>query len=616
MAASDYYDTVQKFYIAFYQRPADPAGLIYWAEWFNENSGNFLPVLEAFANSAEAQSLFGDITSDNIGTVINGLYQAAFNRDAEQGGIDYWSGEFTAGRATAISIVYAVLAGAQNDDLTTVNNKLSAANLFTTAIDPELDGQDYQQTYAGDSAVTAGRSFLSVVTSDSSTVPSSSDVSTYFDTYLPGGGDSGDTGDTSGDAILTQAQEFTYTSASVGTLLSASDSNLQAVLAEDGSMWYTTDLTFNFNSSIPAEYDSEDSNGWSAMNSDERAVVYTTIAKLEALTGLSFTEVSSDGDVRLNANDQSGSSGYAYYPGDGVGGDVFVNTEFRYEANYYEQNFYGYSTIIHELGHAMGLKHTFEGDYTLSSSEESTAYSIMSYTDSPHYIPTFTFDSGGVYVEYDQESAYADEYMLYDVAALQALYGANLTTNTGDTTYTIDPSAKDYTVIWDAGGVDTIDASGSSGYCDIDLTPGTVNSANVITAEEQKAATLAYYAANGIEWADEFVDSAYAQLGSDLYEGLKNLTITYGTIIENVYTGSGNDAVFDNLVDNVISTGAGDDSIYIGSGGFDIIYCGDGDDTVYISGDVVSQQELSDGSTVIIGENFAAQIFDSEYIYA
>jgi serralysin len=65
---------------------------------------------------------------------------------------------------------------------------------------------------------------------------------------------------------------------------------------------------------------------------------------------------------------------------------------------------YGYETLLHELGHAMGLKHPFEGDITLSASQDNTANTLMSYS----YV-------GGPYSSFSQ----------YDVAALNWIYGGD-----------------------------------------------------------------------------------------------------------------------------------------------------------------------------------------------
>jgi hypothetical protein len=177
---SNYLDKVQKIYIGYYQRPADPAGLIYWAGKLDSNGGNLNQIIEAFANSEESQTLYGTINSGNIATVVNKIYAALFTRDADAGGRDYYVAGFNQSRFTAATIMLNILDGAQNADLQSVNNKLSAAHLFTMTIDPELDGLNLRATYAGLGDVIAGRNFLSVVTSDPATAQTQAGTTTYI----------------------------------------------------------------------------------------------------------------------------------------------------------------------------------------------------------------------------------------------------------------------------------------------------------------------------------------------------------------------------------------------------------------------------------------------------
>ena len=183
------FDTVQKTYIGYYQRAADPGGLIYWAERLDATGGNLTEIIEAFANSAESQALYGSINSSNISTVVNGIYNALFGRNAEAGGLNYYVNGFNSGQFTAATIMLNVLYGAQNEDLQSVNNKVTAANLFTRTIDPELDGANFQVTYAGEADAVAGRNFLTSVTSDPATVPTQDETTAYIQDNIADPGD-------------------------------------------------------------------------------------------------------------------------------------------------------------------------------------------------------------------------------------------------------------------------------------------------------------------------------------------------------------------------------------------------------------------------------------------
>jgi hypothetical protein len=188
-APSDYFDTVQKVYIGYYQRPADPGGLLYWAARLDSTNGNLDAIIEAYANSAESQALYGTISSGSISKVVNSIYMALFNRPAETGGLNFYVNGYNSGSFTAATIMLNILDGAQNQDLQSVNNKLIAANLFTRTIDPELDGRKFQVTYAGDQDVINARSFLTPVTHDPATVPTQDEVTTYMKTYIADPGD-------------------------------------------------------------------------------------------------------------------------------------------------------------------------------------------------------------------------------------------------------------------------------------------------------------------------------------------------------------------------------------------------------------------------------------------
>lgn len=188
-AASSYYDTVQKIYIGYYQRPADPAGLIYWAGILDSSGGNLNAIIEAFANSDEARTLYGTINSGSISNVVNNIYLALFNRDADTGGRDWYVAEFNAGRFTAATIMLNILYGATGGvDLQAINNKLAAANLFTKTVDPELDGMNFQVTYSGDGDVIAAPNFLTL-NATSVKVPTQTETTAYIKTNIANPGD-------------------------------------------------------------------------------------------------------------------------------------------------------------------------------------------------------------------------------------------------------------------------------------------------------------------------------------------------------------------------------------------------------------------------------------------
>ncbi len=146
--------TIQGIYVALFGRPADPAGLAF----FNEatNNGADLTAIGDLASTTEYQSRFTGMTNEQI---INSIYQSLFERDGEAEGVDFYVGELEAGRLNINNIAIAILDGAKNEDLDTVNAKIAAANLFTS----HLDQTKEIEAYAGADAAAVGRDYLASI---------------------------------------------------------------------------------------------------------------------------------------------------------------------------------------------------------------------------------------------------------------------------------------------------------------------------------------------------------------------------------------------------------------------------------------------------------------------
>ncbi|MGE4547306.1 MAG: DUF4214 domain-containing protein [Desulfurella sp.] len=142
--SSNIYNQIQNLYIAFYGRPADLGGLNYWASVLGNNGDNVQSILQNFANSQEAQSLYGTITPSNIGTVINQIYENLFNRGVDPIGLQYWANVYSTYHMSPGVLAYDILQGAlaaNNTDTQTIENKLKAANVFTDTL-----GQNYSSS--------------------------------------------------------------------------------------------------------------------------------------------------------------------------------------------------------------------------------------------------------------------------------------------------------------------------------------------------------------------------------------------------------------------------------------------------------------------------------------
>lgn len=151
--ATTYHTDIQKLYVAYFTRPADPAGLDYWETVVEGTNGNTTAVSAAFAASAEYQAEYAGLTNSQI---VNKVYQNLFGRSAEPAGQSYWAGLLDSNSVTIANVVAAVAGGAVGTDLTAFNNKAAAALAFTNALDTDaeragytLDSIDLAKAYIG-----------------------------------------------------------------------------------------------------------------------------------------------------------------------------------------------------------------------------------------------------------------------------------------------------------------------------------------------------------------------------------------------------------------------------------------------------------------------------------
>ncbi|MGT2509460.1 DUF4214 domain-containing protein [Cupriavidus basilensis] len=157
MAASAYYDQVQKVYIAYYGRPADPVGLEHWSTKLDLAGGNLNAIIDAFGNSTESNALYGNQSN---AAKVNAIFQQMFNREADTSGLNFYVQLISSGKATLASIALDILNGATGTDKTAIEAKLVAANGFTDALDTTAE----ILKYSGDWAAQQARDWLHPVT--------------------------------------------------------------------------------------------------------------------------------------------------------------------------------------------------------------------------------------------------------------------------------------------------------------------------------------------------------------------------------------------------------------------------------------------------------------------
>lgn len=129
-ASSEHYKEVQRAYIAYYGRPADPGGLEYWADKLSKE-GSLASIIQSFGNSQEFRERFGSLSYSDL---VNNIYIQLFNRNADEEGKQYYVNKLQRGEMTLQTITLNILYGAQNNDKTIIDNKVEVAEYFTQQI--------------------------------------------------------------------------------------------------------------------------------------------------------------------------------------------------------------------------------------------------------------------------------------------------------------------------------------------------------------------------------------------------------------------------------------------------------------------------------------------------
>jgi len=339
----------------------------------------------------------------------------------------------------------------------------------------------------------------------------------------------------------------------------------------DGYHWTSSSITYSFVVPGTSTYDNNypDKTFWTStqgFNSVQQIAAQNALTAWSNVANLTFTNVpdnqNSAGTIRLSFSSSHSwvnAAGETYLPNsDPSGGDLFLNpnspdiqlgySNGTFGTSSFPLGSYSYFSLIHELGHALGLKHPFDNstdgggasiDGTSYSAWDCRVFTVMSYT-------TLADHSDAIGFTFNPTTP-----MLLDIEAIQSIYGANYSYNAGNTNYSFNDNAGQYyfQTIWDGGGVNAITYSGTTSS-NFDLRQGYGSTVG-----------------NRVY--------AFTQTNPTAYI-VKNLWIAYGTNIDNfvgvgtatltVQCNDDGDSVTCNSGNDTITLGAGTDKVYIGTG--------------------------------------------------
>ena len=285
-----------------------------------------------------------------------------------------------------------------------------------------------------------------------------------------------------------------------------------------------------------SEYDgSVDAANVVTMRSAQRAAIRAALDQVEQIADVRFVPVA-DGAASVGvlrfAQSASAGGAYSFLPHESpAAGDIWLPWWFGTPSEDLLPGGSDYMTVLHEIGHALGLKHPHEGSRNMALGEDWLGGTLMSYRIFPGDAPA----SGS------WPFVFPDGLSAYDVDALRFLYGVRAHA-TGNDVYRFEQDPSMLTTLVDDGGTDLLDLSNQVRNVQVDLRQGA-------------------WSLVGWEYSWWGPDGDYAELP-------RSLRTAFGTVIENANGGSGNDRITGNGADNTLAGFDGAD-VLLGNGGDD-----------------------------------------------
>jgi len=243
------------------------------------------------------------------------------------------------------------------------------------------------------------------------------------------------------------AGERSYFNVSVDTDITDADQNIDALVS--GGQWdmsASKEISFSFIDSLSdlsytLAFGAQFSSGFSAA---QQTGAQRALDMFASVIDVSFVEIgndpgenNADGTLRfMNVTGIGSAFGYSPFSAESGGDMAFAEDIYASPT----LGSYAYTGgMLHELGHAMGLKNSFVGP-VVPEGTDNNKFTVMSNQVDP--------DTGEL----------SQTYQIYDIIAMQDLWGANTTLNTGDDSYLGDTDAA-IQLVMDAGGTDIFDDS-------------------------------------------------------------------------------------------------------------------------------------------------------------
>lgn len=308
----------------------------------------------------------------------------------------------------------------------------------------------------------------------------------------------------------------------------------------------------------------------SAWTELQKATVREVMGSFASVANVTFVEVASaqEAHTSLFIAESMNAAGKAYMPQRYATGTTDGDIVFLHSA--FPDNGSNPYLAYHEIAHSLGMDHP-NRQYLSGLGLDSNR--LLSVTETTYFDHPYRIVESG-------NSFGADLYFhpsgpgVLDILALQEYYGPNLAYNSHDNVYTFPAQEMYYKVLWDGGGIDTVDLRDQKSGSIVSLVEGAFSSVGVRIPSAQLTTYQRIYATQ-----QGILDR--------LYDGTENLVIAYGAVIENLLGSSYDDVLEGNVSSNRIEGGGGNDTI-TGGKGADTLSGGTGADTFqFLPGDSI-----------------------------